>query len=1774
MVGDFKKLRFSIRKLSIGAVSLSVGLSLVQPTILNHNIVMASSASAETGLQGTVSTEQELQDKINNNAQDIVLSANIDITKTITIPNTFTGKIHGNGFTLKLVTQNINMFEIEGSTVTFDSIVLDGNDIGRPLDIGKQANVTLTKSTIQKGHTGNLNNGGAVYISGSKLKLDNTTIQDSKAVKKAGTADDIRPNGGAIYAYGAEITLENKSEILNNTLEGGDGNGGGIYATSDSKVKISDSTFTGNHTFKITDLANEGGAVFVNGGTTLEVSDSTFNVAKGFNTGGAIAMRHAKAEIKNSKFDINNLGDAYGISGGAIMSGESDLKVDGSTFTATNSKVTFSGGFINIVTGGSFTLTNSTLTGAGSWWNGPSISTFGGAIGFETGSTATATIENTTIKDVTADETGGAISLATKINEEASVNLTLRNTNIINTRTKFAWKDTRGGAIHVGKGNTLRIDGGSIKDSFSVKGGAIYNDGTVELGGAETEISGNTAYKYGGGIYNNETPKRQVGYLVAKGDGTYTPTKEDADFLHYFTKDTVGVSDYADHDSLAKWDYVLNPENNTVVLGQRVKVVYDANADNAKFADGNKTIEEVLTVYKPDFAPQETTQVPTRDGYRFKGWYTTSDNQNDKFTLSKDSFGITGNEITTPIAKESVTAYAAWEKEQKVTYEFKSATAGKDLPQEVKDLLPTDDGKYKKDDQVTAKQPTSTEVADAAQDGKWEYKANPVAKYTVGYKFESATAGKDLPQAVKDLLPTDANEYVNGVQVDAKQPAKAEVEVADGKWVFKGYAANQQTVNGSNVEFVGKWAFVAKPVAKYKVTYEFTSTDTANALPAEVLALLPTDANEHVDNDVVTAVQPAQTEVTVANGKWTFNGYGATSPQTVNGSDVKFIGTWTFTPKPVTKYKATYEFVSADATKALPKEVLAYLPTDANDYEDNTSVTATEPTVKSYKDTKLDGTWVFTNYDAPTKTINKAGVKFVGTWKFVANKYTVNYTFESDTAGKVLPNEVTNLLPTDANEYVTNDAVTAKQPAQNTVTVKNGVWKFKGYAANSQTVNGSNVEFVGKWEFEAKQETKYTVDYAFASSTAGKQLPGEVLALIPTDSNEYTNGQEVIAKDPAKTSVDVQDGTWTFDGYQQNKFTVNNANVTFQGTWTFTAKQTPPVTKYKATYEFTSADTTKALPAEVLALLPTDANEHVDNDVVTAVQPAQTEVTVANGKWTFNGYGATSPQTVNGSDVKFIGTWTFTPKPVTKYKATYEFVSADATKALPKEVLAYLPTDANDYEDNTSVTATEPTVKSYKDTKLDGTWVFTNYDAPTKTINKAGVKFVGTWKFVANKYTVNYTFESDTAGKVLPNEVTNLLPTDANEYVTNDAVTAKQPAQNTVTVKNGVWKFKGYAANSQTVNGSNVEFVGKWEFEAKQETKYTVDYAFASSTAGKQLPGEVLALIPTDSNEYTNGQEVIAKDPAKTSVDVQDGTWTFDGYQQNKFTVNNANVTFQGTWTFTAKQTPPVTKYKATYEFTSADTTKALPAEVLALLPTDANEYVDNDVVTAVQPAQTEVTVADGKWTFNGYAANSQTVNGSDVKFSGTWTFTANPATKYTATYEFASADATKALPAEVLALLPTDANEYVDNDVVTAIQPAQTEVTVADGKWTFNGYDAATKTVNGAGVKFSGTWTFTAKPTPPVIEKKGGENGEAWVQPELPEFQGGVNGEGLVQPELPEFKFENKEEDKDKGRETDQSAPEEGKLPNTGQTTTNAGIAGLALAGLALAAMRRRKNK
>ena len=96
--------------------------------------------------------------------------------------------------------------------------------------------------------------------------------------------------------------------------------------------------------------------------------------------------------------------------------------------------------------------------------------------------------------------------------------------------------------------------------------------------------------------------------------------------------------------------------------------------------------------------------------------------------------------------------------------------------------------------------------------------------------------------------------------------------------------------------------------------------------------------------------------------------------------------------------------------------------------------------------------------------------------------------------------------------------------------MNDGTWTFKGYNAASAVVNKSDVEFVGKWAFEAN---KYQATYRFESATAGKQLPAAIAALTPSDSATYENGNSVSAKQPAQATYTdtVNDGTWTFKGY-------------------------------------------------------------------------------------------------------------------------------------------------------------------------------------------------------------------------------------------------------------------------------------------------------------------------------------------------------------------------------------------------------------------------------------------------------------------------------------------------------------------------------------------------------------------------------------------------------------------------------------------------------------------
>ena len=98
-----------------------------------------------------------------------------------------------------------------------------------------------------------------------------------------------------------------------------------------------------------------------------------------------------------------------------------------------------------------------------------------------------------------------------------------------------------------------------------------------------------------------------------------------------------------------------------------------------------------------------------------------------------------------------------------------------------------------------------------------------------------------------------------------------------------------------------------------------------------------------------------------------------------------------------------------------------------------------------------------------------------------------------------------------------------------------------------------------------KKTDTTTVAYKFVNGTegvSGTEIPDEVMAYLPTDTESYEVGETVKAKAPAETTVigpksdsDNTAGVWTFKGYDQNSVEVTDENVeegiTFTGTWTW-----------------------------------------------------------------------------------------------------------------------------------------------------------------------------------------------------------------------------------------------------------------------------------------------------------------------------------------------------------------------------------------------------------------------------------------------------------------------------------------------------------------------------------------------------------------------------------------------------------------------------------------------
>lgn len=85
----------------------------------------------------------------------------------------------------------------------------------------------------------------------------------------------------------------------------------------------------------------------------------------------------------------------------------------------------------------------------------------------------------------------------------------------------------------------------------------------------------------------------------------------------------------------------------------------------------------------------------------------------------------------------------------------------------------------------------------------------------------------------------------------------------------------------------------------------------------------------------------------------------------------------------------------------------------------------------------------------------------------------------------------------------------------------------------------------------------HAVAYRFDSSTEGKVLPDEVLALVPSDQGLHKVGETISAIAPTQASVKVKGGTWKFDGYDRDNFTLGDEDAEIRGTWSFHSDTSP-----------------------------------------------------------------------------------------------------------------------------------------------------------------------------------------------------------------------------------------------------------------------------------------------------------------------------------------------------------------------------------------------------------------------------------------------------------------------------------------------------------------------------------------------------------------------------------------------------------------------------------------
>ena len=693
------------------------------------------------------------------------------------------------------------------------------------------------------------------------------------------------------------------------------------------------------------------------------------------------------------------------------------------------------------------------------------------------------------------------------------------------------------------------------------------------------------------------------------------------------------------------------------------------------------------------------------------------------------------------------------------------------------------------------------------------------------------------------------------------------------------------------------------------------------------------------------------------------------------------------------------------------------------------------------------GTVLQVNSDGTFKTDSADSIGF-GT--IVTNKrlsYSVVYKFKSQD-GSSLPKEVTELKPEDTNIYYFGDVIIAEQPEKSIVITDDGVWSFEGYDEDKKTVSADTanqqgqIVFTGTWSFtddeciiRPEDQTIYTGGTGGDESNTEFPRPiylirdkenGVSDAVVMGDTEFFVDGElwenqateypftVKYYSDGKEITTDESSGDFTArielaEGVDPNKLTMSDGRrVSFEeGTLRI---------RYVSDYEDASdnALTTNAqyyTEADKDQVRSAAENAAVADNTAVVLLPQGTKI-LLNGNDNYP-----YPDGVNSQ----IGLFYDTLLPATAGG------------------------DVSVFEDMLSSHA------------KDQGYEMDNWNTQYRYLDLVDINNSNAWVSSSEGSEVFWPYPE---GADVDSDIRLLHFRDLHrEYrMTGEDDLEEQISASKVEIVNiektesGIWFHIPESGFSP--------FVLTWQ------NSYPVTFEFVSGTEGKDLPDEVMELLPKDYSAV-EGTTAAAPKLAQTLVNAkdEDGFWTFKSWApEGGQTVTTEGVEFTGTWEYTENT------YGVSYKFESGTDGQDLPQSVLDLLPADSRMYPAGETVAAVDPSETKVTDGDGYWTFKGWDSDEKEMEKGGITFTGTWEYTLNT---YKVTYEFVSGtDWMPDLPQSVMDLLPSDNTAYPAGIEIAAKAPEQTEVSDGDGVWTFQGWDRDTRPA-AAGAKFTGTWTF-----------------------------------------------------------------------------------------------------